>query len=36
MKWLKILKFPDSYAAWFKRVVDLKAKKLTRLNSHDG
>jgi hypothetical protein len=35
MKWLKILKFPDGYAAGFRRAVNLKRNKITRLKSHD-
>jgi hypothetical protein len=32
---MKNLKFPDGFAASFKRVVNLKTGKLTRLKSHD-
>jgi hypothetical protein len=35
MEWLKILKFPDGYAAGFRRVVNLKTNKITGLKSHD-
>jgi hypothetical protein len=35
MEWLKILKFPDGYAAGFRRAVNLKTKKITGLKSHD-
>jgi hypothetical protein len=29
MEWLKILKFPDGYAAGFRRAVNLKTNKIT-------
>jgi hypothetical protein len=35
MKWLKNLKFPDGYAAGFRRAVDLKTGKINGLKSHD-
>jgi hypothetical protein len=35
MEWLKILKFLDGYAAWFRRAVNLKTNKITGLKSHD-
>jgi hypothetical protein len=35
MKWLKNLKFSDGYAAGFRRSVNLKADKFSRLKSHD-
>jgi hypothetical protein len=33
--WLKILKFPDGYAAGFRRVVNLESEKLSGVKSHD-
>jgi hypothetical protein len=33
--WLKILKILDGYAVEFRRVVNLKTKKLTELKNHD-
>ena len=35
MKWLKNLKFPDGYAAGFRRSVNLKTGKFSGLKSHD-
>jgi hypothetical protein len=35
MTWMKNLKFPDGFAAGFRRAVNLKARKLTGLKSHD-
>jgi len=35
MKWLKGLKFPDGYAAGFRRAVNLKTMKFSGLKSHD-
>ena len=35
MKWLKNLKFPDGYAAGFRRAVNLKIGKVNGLKSHD-
>jgi hypothetical protein len=35
MKWLKNLKFPDGYAAGFRRYVNLKTGKFSGLKSHD-
>jgi hypothetical protein len=35
MRWLKILKFSNSYAMGIRRAVNLKAEKLNRLKSHD-
>jgi hypothetical protein len=35
MKWLKNLKFPDGYAAGFRRSVNLKTRKFSRLKSRD-
>jgi hypothetical protein len=35
MKWLKNLKFPNGYAAGFRRSVNLKTSKFFRLKSHD-
>ena len=35
IQWLKNLKFPDGFAAGFKRALNLKTGKLTRLKSHD-
>jgi hypothetical protein len=35
MTWMKKLKFPDGFAAGFKRPVNLKTGKLTGLKSHD-
>jgi hypothetical protein len=35
MTWMKNLKFLDGFAAGFRRVVNLKTVKLTRLKSHD-
>jgi hypothetical protein len=35
MKWLKNLKFPDGYAAGFRRAVNLKTGKINGLKSHD-
>jgi hypothetical protein len=35
MEWLKILKFPDGYAAGFRRAVNLNTNKITGLKSHD-
>ena len=35
MKWLKALKFPDGYAAGFRRAVNLKTGKINGLKSHD-
>ena len=35
MQWLKNLKFPDGFAAGFKRALNLKTGKLTGLKSHD-
>jgi hypothetical protein len=35
MTWMKNLKFPDGFAAGFRRVVNLKTWKLTWLKSHD-
>jgi hypothetical protein len=35
MKWLKNLKFLDGYAAGFKRSLNLKTTKFSRLKSHD-
>jgi hypothetical protein len=35
MRWLKNLKFPDGYAAGFRRAVNVKTGKLNGLKSHD-
>ena len=35
MRWMKKIKFPDGYAAGFKRAPNLKTGKLTGLKSHD-
>jgi hypothetical protein len=35
MEWLQNLKFLDGYVDGFRRVVNLKKKKLTGLKSHD-
>jgi hypothetical protein len=35
MKWLKNLKFPDGYAAGFRRSMNLKTGKFSGLKSHD-
>jgi hypothetical protein len=35
IKWLKNLKFPDGYAAGFRRSVNLKTGKFFGLKSHD-
>jgi hypothetical protein len=35
MKWMKDIKFPDGYAADFRRSVNLKTMKMNRLKSHD-
>jgi hypothetical protein len=35
MKWLKNLKFPDGYAAGFRRSVNLKTRKFSGLKSRD-
>lgn len=35
MLWLKKLKFPDGFAAGFKRAPNMKTMKLTGLKSHD-
>jgi hypothetical protein len=35
MMWMKILKFPNGFAASFIRLVNLKTGKLTGLKSHD-
>ncbi len=35
MTWMKNLKFPDGFAAGFRRVVNLKTGKLTGVKSHD-
>jgi hypothetical protein len=35
MTWMKNLKFPDGFAAGFRRVVNLKIGKLTGVKSHD-
>jgi hypothetical protein len=35
MKWLKNFKFPDGYAAGFRRSVNLKTGKFSMLKSHD-
>jgi hypothetical protein len=35
MTWMKNLKFPDGFAAGFRRVVNLKTWKLTGVKSHD-
>jgi hypothetical protein len=35
MKWLKNLNFPDGYAVGFRRSVNLKTGKFSRLKSHD-
>jgi hypothetical protein len=36
MMWMKNLKFPDGFAAGFRRVVNLKTGKLTGVKSHDS
>jgi hypothetical protein len=35
IEWLKNLKFPDGYVAGFRRSVNLKTSKFSRLRSHD-
>jgi hypothetical protein len=35
MKWMKDLKFPDGYAACFRRSMNLKTMKMKGLKSHD-
>jgi hypothetical protein len=35
MTWMKNLKFPDGFAAGFRRAVNLKTVKLTGVKSHD-
>jgi len=35
MSWLKKLKFPDGYAAGFRRAVNMKTRKINGLKSHD-
>jgi hypothetical protein len=35
MTWMKNLKFPNSFTAGFRRVVNLKTRKLTGVKSHD-
>ena len=35
MSWLKKLKFPDGYAAGFRRAVNTKTRKINGLKSHD-
>jgi hypothetical protein len=35
MKWMKDIKFPDGYAAGFRRSVNLKTMKMNGLKSHD-
>ena len=35
MKWMKDLKFPNGYAAGFRRSVDLKTMKMNGPKSHD-
>jgi hypothetical protein len=35
MTWMKNLKFPDGFAAGFRRAVNLKTRKLTGVKSHD-
>ena len=35
MKWMKDLKFPDGYAACFRRSMNLKTMKMNELKSHD-
>jgi hypothetical protein len=35
MRWLKNLKFPDGYAAGFRKAVNLRTGKLNGLKSHD-
>jgi hypothetical protein len=35
MRWMKGLKFPDGYAAGFRRSVNVTTGKLTGLKSHD-
>jgi hypothetical protein len=34
-KWMKDLKFPDGYAAGFRRSMNLKTMKMKGLKSHD-
>jgi hypothetical protein len=35
MKWMKDIKFPDGYAAGFRRSVNLKTMKMNGLKGHD-
>jgi hypothetical protein len=35
MKWMKDIKFPDGYAASFRRSMNLKTMKMNGLKSHD-
>jgi hypothetical protein len=35
MRWMKRLKFPDSYVAGLKRCVNVKTEKIHGLNSYD-
>jgi hypothetical protein len=35
MKWMQDIKFPDGYAAGFRRSVNLKTMKMNGLKSHD-
>jgi hypothetical protein len=35
MRWMKRFKFPDGYAAGLKRCVNVKARKIHGLKSHD-
>jgi hypothetical protein len=35
MSWMQDLKFPDGYAAGFRRAVNMKTMKINGLKSHD-
>jgi hypothetical protein len=35
MRWMKVLKFPDGYAAGLRRSVNIATEKLIGLKSHD-